>query len=328
MNGKYLFYFDSGTTNTRAYLLNSDFEILCVRRRNIGSKDSAIAGNNSVLINGLWELYRETIGAFYISDCDISAIYASGMISSPYGLCEIAHINVPISVKNFSESIYSFWEDTKFHRNINIIPGLKSLKDDFSCSGNMRGEEIEIFGALDELDNSGLDNVAIILPGSHTHIALLENGTVEDIISTFTGELFYAIKEETIFSPLLERMPLELDSQMVKLAYTNLRKFGFNRAMYIAHAMRIFDRYSPDQRYSYCEGVVNGGVRQVLEYYCDKFWPKCEAAAIVSDEFMYRLFTMLFEDSAHIKKLFWLPIESDSAYSVKGLKKILTTDRG
>lgn len=328
VNGKYIFYFDSGTTNTRAYLLSSDFEILCIRKKSLGSKDSAIAGNNTVLIDGLWELYRETIGEFQIKDGDISDIYASGMVTSPYGLQEIPHINVPVRVEEFSESVYSFREDTRFHRIIKLVPGLKRVKADFSFSGNMRGEEIEMFGALDELEENGLANVALIMPGSHTHIALIRNGTVEDIISTFTGELFHALKKETVLSPILEGAPPELDSQMVKVAYRNLLRFGFNRGIYIAHAMRMLGGYASAQIYSYCEGAVNGGVRQVLEYYCQEFWPNCGDAAIVSDEFMYKLFAAIFEDSWYIKRLFWLPTDYGEVYSVKGLKKILTVNRG
>ena len=91
--------------------------------------------------------------------------------------------------------------------------------------------------------------------------------------------------------------------------------------------MKVFERGSPDQWFSYCEGAINGGVRQVLECYCGRFWKNCETAAIVSDEFMYRLFAALFEDSEHIKRVVWLPIDSDSIYSVKGLKKILLKQR-
>lgn len=328
MNGKYIFYFDSGTSNTRAYLLNGNFDILCVEKKNFGSRDSAIAGSNSVLIDGLWELYRKVTEEFSVTDKDVSDIYASGMVTSPYGLWEIPHVNVPVSVKEFSGALRSFQEDTRFHRTIKLIPGLKSLKDDFSLSGNMRGEEIEIFGTLDDLEEKGADDVVLILPGSHTHVALIRNGAVKDILSTFTGELFYALKKETIFSPIIDVIPPEIDEQMVELAYRNLTRFGFNRAMYIGHAMRIFDRYTPSQRYSYCEGVINGGVRQALEYYCEEFWQGCETAAIASDEFMYRLFSMLFENSTYIKKLIWLPVDPGRVYSVKGLKKILTTDRG
>ena len=328
MSGKYYFYFDSGTSNTRGYLLSNNFEILSVRKKAIGAKDSAITGSNSVLINGLWELYRETIEDFSISDSDIAGLYASGMVTSPYGLCEISHVDVPISIRAFSETICPFQEDTLFHRTISLVPGLRSIKSDFSFSGTMRGEEIEIFGALDSLKEKRIESAALILPGSHTHIALIRDGTIEDIISTFTGELFYALKEKTLFAPILEGPRPEIDAQMVKLSLQNLTRFGFNRAIQIGHTMKMLDKYTPDQRYSYCEGVINGGVRQVLEHYCDELWQDCHTVGILSDEFMFRLFTELFSDSVHIKNLLWLSIDSNNVYSVKGLKKILTMDRG
>lgn len=331
MNSSYIFYFDSGTSNTRAYLLDDDLEIVCARKKGFGSKDSAIAGNNSGLIDGLWGLYQEVLDAASVKDSDISGIYASGMVTSPYGLREVPHVSTPISIRDFSEAVCPFEENTRFHRTIELIPGLKSMKEDFSFSGNMRGEEIEIFGAIDDLRESCPDSAVLILPGSHTHMALINDGAVEDIISTFTGELFHALQKETVLSPVLEGEIPKIDTQMVKLAYSNLTRFGFNRAIYIGHAMKVFERGSPAQWFSYCEGAINGGVRQVLEYYCGRFWKSCETAAIVSDEFMYRLFAALFEDSEHIKRVVWLPINSDSIYSVKGLKKILKilkTNRG
>ena len=104
----------------------------------------------------------------------------------------------------------------------------------------------------------------------------------------------------------------------------NLERFGFNRALYICHAMRTFGEGTPAQRFSYGEGVILGGVRQSLEYYCKHFWPACRTAALVSDEFMYQLFSILLEDSPFIDKVLWLPISEHKSFGVSGLKKILS----
>lgn len=50
--------------------------------------------------------------------------------------------------------------------------------------------------------------------------------------------------------------------------------------------MRIFEQGTPQQRLSYGESVIMGGVRQSLEYYCEHFWKECRTVALVSDEFM------------------------------------------
>lgn len=320
----YILYYDSGTTNTRAYLLDEEFRVCCVEKKNVGSRDSAICGSNRVLIEGLKELYDRVLEKAAFGGEDIKAIYASGMITSPYGLVEIPHSVVPLHVKDFADELFCFHEDSCLHRDVWLVPGLKTVNEDFSFVGNMRGEEIEIIGTLDELHSRGIHNAALIMPGSHTHVTYIKNDEVSDIISNFTGELFHAIQKETILSPVLDREVKELDKAMVQKGVENIGRFGFNRALYICHAMRIMNTGTPEERYSYAEGVVNGGIRLSLEYYCEHRWKDCDTVAVVSDEFMYKLFSMIFEGSPYIKHVVWLPISADKSYAVEGLRKIIS----
>lgn len=131
MTKEYILYYDSGTSNTRAYLLDGEFQICAVAKRQVGSKDSAIAGSNQVLIQGLKELYDEILAQNGLEEKDISAIYASGMITSPYGLKEVPHLAIPITVQDFADSLYCFREDTLLHRDIYLVPGMKTVNDDF-----------------------------------------------------------------------------------------------------------------------------------------------------------------------------------------------------
>ena len=94
----YILYYDSGTSNTRAYLLNRDFQVKYTVKKAVGSKDSAIAGSNRVLIEGMKELYDDVLSANALEEGDIDAIYASGMITSPYGLKEVPHLALPLTV--------------------------------------------------------------------------------------------------------------------------------------------------------------------------------------------------------------------------------------
>lgn len=321
----YCLYFDSGTSNTRAYLLDDAFQIQYVAKKAVGSKDSAIAGSNRVLIEGLYALYCDVLAANGLADSDITTLYASGMVTSPYGLKEVPHLILPLSVQDFADSLYCFREESCFHQEIYLLPGLKTLNEDFSFVNNMRGEEIEIIGALDELKNQHIAprDVALIMPGSHTHVTYIQGEDLTGIISNFTGELFYALQKDTILSPVLSPENKALVPEMVRKGVENLEKFGFNRSIYICHAMRIFEEGTAQERFSYGEGVVMGGVRQSLEYYCEHFWSKCRTVVMVSDEFMYQLFRIIFEGSPWIDRVLWMPISDTKSYAVSGLKKIV-----
>lgn len=114
------------------------------------------------------------------------------------------------------------------------------------------------------------------------------------IVSNISGELFYALKKDTILSLVLTVDNLELDEEMVRKGMENLQRFGFNRVLYICHAARIFEEGTPLQWFSYGESVINSGMRESLEYYCEHFWPECRTVVMVSDEFMCRLFLSSF----------------------------------
>ncbi|MDF2950635.1 MAG: hypothetical protein K0S18_218 [Anaerocolumna sp.] len=324
MKEKYIIYYDSGTSNTRVYLLDKEYKALYTAKLGVGSKDSAIAGSNMVLIEGMKKLYDEVLDKTGISEEQIKDIYASGMITSPYGLKEVPHLKLPMTIQNFADSLYCHYEDKLFHKNIYLVPGLKTVNDDITYVNNMRGEEIEIIGTLEELNKiSESKNIALILPGSHTHVTYVQNDQIIGIISNFTGELFHALKTSTILSPILSADSKDLSPEMVKKGVENLKKFGFNRAIYICHAMRLFNEGSEQDRFSYAEGVVSGGVRESLEYYIEHYWKECDTVAIVSDEFMFRLFSIIFEDCNYIKNIKWLPISESRSYAIDGLKKII-----
>lgn len=273
-------------------------------------------------------LYDQILWENQLTDSDIHIIYASGMVTSPYGIREIPHQILPLSVQQFAEQIYCHFEEQFFCRNLYLIPGLKTIDpDDFSSAGNMRGEEIEVIGALDELRSREIHCAAVLTPGSHSHITYVKENHIQDILSTFTGELFHALKTETLLSPILSTQAQELDASMVHTALENLKKFGFNRALYLCHAMRMMGEGSETQRFSYAEGVINGGVREALDYYCAHCWKDCHTLAIVSNAFLYQLFSILFEDSPYIKQILWLPISDTQSYAVKGLKTLIQLRR-
>lgn len=320
----YIVYFDSGTSNTRLYLLDQDMNRVCVKKRSIGSKDSAAAGSNRVLLEGLKQMYDEVLDENGLTDAQVNRIFASGMSTSPYGIKEIPHQVIPITVEQFAKDHPSFFEEEYFGRDIELIPGLKTVGDEISKVNNMRGEEIEIIGALEALPpECAGKSIAMIMPGSHTHTALVRDGCIQDILSTFSGELFYALKTSTVLAPVLSVPVEEFNAEQVKKGYENLIRYGFNRAIYICHAMRIFEEGGEVDRVSYAEGVIMGDILTALEQRCREDWKNCETAVIVCNREIYELFRILFEESCCIKKLIWLPISDDKSYALEGLKKIV-----
>lgn len=327
----YNVYFDSGTSNTRAYLLK-DYDIIDVVKKNIGSKDSSIAGSNRVLIKGLKELYDQLLENNKIDDNQIEGIYASGMITSPFGIKEVPHLSTPISLEKLYKGIYTHYEPEFFKRDIHLIRGVKTIPDGFTADrynigdvNNMRGEEIEIFGILSGLpDEWKKGNTAIFLPGSHTHVAYVKQGVLHDILSNFSGELYHAISTSTILSNSIQCDTDELDEEMVLLGFRNLKEYGINRALYIGHATKIFNACNNLERKSYLEGVINGGVVSAFEYTVRKKWNGIDKILITgSSNNMTRVYEIILKETQLKADVSAIIASGKQSFAVKGFIEML-----
>ena len=318
-------YFDLGTSNVRIFVLDDVLDTLYTEKRALGAKDSAIAGCNDTLIAGMKAMYDAALSRLALADSDVKTIYASGMATSPYGFEEIPHCIAPVSIGDFAKrGVYVHNEIKAFKRDILLIAGMKTVADDFAFINNTRGEEIEVFGVMRELQSrfEG-ERVAVILPGSHTHVVYADGDAIYGIISNFTGELFHALKTQTILAPVLNVEAAHPDTQALCLGAQNAKKFGFNRALYIGHAMRLFGQGDLLARRCYCEGVISGGVITALDGYCESLWQGCQTAVVVADGYMGEVFTALLSESASIKNVLVLPISAQKSYALEGLKRII-----
>ena len=325
MAGGLTAYFDVGTTNLRLYLLDERLETLAVLRRALGARDAAIAGSRRPLLEGMGEAYRQVLKDAGAADGDVKAVYASGMVTSPYGLREIPHFPAPATAEEFARGgVTPCFEPEVFGRELWLVAGLKTVGADISSPNNTRGEEIETLGVLPELERRFPGRqAAVILPGSHTHVLLAGQGRLEGILSTFTGELFQAIREETVLAPVLETPSDHPDPDAVALGMENLERYGFNRALYIGHAMRVFEEGTPHSRRCYCEAVISGGVIQALDACCRERWSACDAALVVAGPYMAELFGLLLRRSERIRRWESLTPSGEDGFALEGLRRII-----
>ena len=207
-------YFDSGTTNSRIFVLEGG-RILYHDKAGTGCRDAALAGDPSILTRALRRLYQNALDTLHIKDEQVQGIYLSGMATSSSGLQEVEHLSLPAGLRELRENIVSYRENSFFHRELLLIPGLKTCARGVTVSpeeaflvNNVRGEETEILGILCE---TGLTDCAVLLPGTHTQAAMVENSRITDLLSTVTGELYGAILRDTIIGSSIEEGPLSTE---------------------------------------------------------------------------------------------------------------------
>jgi len=325
----YCVYFDSGTTNTRAYFIK-DGKILDMIKRAIGSKDSSIAGSNTVLLKGLKGLFDDLLYKNSITESMVADVYASGMVTSPFGIKEVPHISTPVSGKKLFDSIYTHYEQYYFKREIKLIRGVKTVDGDFKANpdnisnvNNMRGEEIEVFGIIPNLPNEWQDeDIAVFLPGSHTHVAYIKHNALFDIWSTFSGELFHALSTGTILSNSVLADREVIDPQMALLGLRFLNEYGFNRALYICHAMKIFDAADNLQRKSYLEGVIVGGIVSGFENIVEQRWKNVQRIVLAGRNSLTSVYEILLKELMPNCAIMTIATDEKNSFAVQGFINI------
>lgn len=326
-----IFYFDSGTTNTRGYLICDKGKIVS-RKIPFGSKDVSANGNRDIFALELKKLYDRILSDEGIGDDRVKSIYASGMVTSPYGFCEVPHLLLPVDAVKLRKHMYPFQEDRYFRRTIHLIRGTKTVKGPIPLKtidqvNNTRGEEIEAIGIAADLSPCWRDEPYIVLiPGSHTHAALMENRRMDDVWSMFSGELFYSLTNATVLASEVEKdSDITPDMEIVLKGCEYLSKYGLARALYIVHASRIFETGDNLARRDLLNGIIIGNVIQSLKIVMDTKWPATKKLVIYGNPDIVKQHAAAahcFMPHVEIKSL-----EAAGAYmeySVRGLLEIIT----
>ncbi len=183
----------------------------------------------------------------------------------------------------------------------------------------MRGEEIEIFGIIPDLPQEWQkQEMAVFLPGSHTHVAYIREGILQDIWSTFSGELYHAVSTSTVLSDSIRCDTDVLDEQMVVQGYKNLMEYGLNRALYICHAMKIFNASDNAERKSYLEGVITAGVISGFEKIAENRWGRVNKVVVAGSGKLTRVYEVLLKEAENRYEVITLAACRKQSFAVKG----------
>ena len=122
----------------------------------------------------------------------------SGMAGSQQGWQEAPYCPCPAGFEELTARLHWVQAD-----RLAIVPGLSCLHDDglpVPQHDVMRGEEIQIFGAL---ALTGLRDATVVLPGTHSKWAQVAQGRVKGFRSFMTGEVFALLSQHSILSRTL-----------------------------------------------------------------------------------------------------------------------------
>lgn len=185
---------DWGTSNFRAILLDEEFNTM-----------DSISSNNGILQfkqNEFQSFLLDILNPWLINYKN-TTILMSGMIGSMNGWCETKYLLCDTGLDEVSNELLKI---PNINEKIYIVPGVKTLKH--NLVDLMRGEEVQIFGAIKLLDKK---EAVCILPGTHSKWALVQDESIIDFKTNMTGEVFNVLSSHTILEKSIKSKDLKED---------------------------------------------------------------------------------------------------------------------
>jgi len=169
---------DWGSSSFRAYLIDAVGNIL---QKSVAEK-GILSVENGAFEHNLKDQLRE-----FPDFLPGIPIIAAGMITSRQGWCETPYLCCPSSVKDLAEALIPY-ESINFG-TIWFVPGVNQLLPEPDI---MRGEETQLAGI------ESREEVAAIMPGTHSKWVEVKDQTVLRFKTFMTGELFAIIVKHSI----------------------------------------------------------------------------------------------------------------------------------
>jgi 2-dehydro-3-deoxygalactonokinase len=242
---------DWGSTNLRAYnIVNGSIADSFESNQGVKNVSNKVE-YPSILLN--------IINRFNLNNSSIPVIM-SGMIGSTVGWVDAPYLRLPLKLEELSNSLISI--DSKLLNPLFIQPGVAISDDVLSSFGVMRGEEIQVLGALKKENYD-----VVILPGTHSKWVKVsyDFGSQIDTFSTFmTGEMYATLLENTLVGDAIVKGDFD---EEVFLSGVNRVKFNdIIESLFTTRSKILLNKLEANKGASYLSGMlISHEIKQNLE---------------------------------------------------------------
>ena len=204
-----------------------------------------------------------------------------------------------------------------------FVPGIRFESDDPNDADMLRGEEVEVFGAMDSEDE---EKQLFVHFGSHNKIICVENGSITRAATTLSGELLWAVCNHTILKSSVT-LPgsngCEMDAPNVQQGFRAAEQYGLSRALFCARVRQKTDGITRRQALSHVLGALTCADWQTFRRF---FAPECGELVlygrkVFADAFLICL-PLMGIPSRLRQNLRVISYEESCGLSVTGLLKI------
>jgi 2-dehydro-3-deoxygalactonokinase len=175
----------------------------------------------------------------------------SGMAGSRQGWQEAPYCPCPAGFAELGQQL--LWLQPQ---RMALVPGLSCMADGpLGMPDVMRGEEVQIFGALQLAQR---DTATLVLPGTHSKWVQVESGRVTRFSTFMTGEVYALLSQHSILSKTMD-----LNGAFDKAAF--LQGIGQSQKtgsvlhhLFAVRTMALFDRMPAAALPSHLSGLLIG----------------------------------------------------------------------
>lgn len=230
---------DWGTSSLRAARIAPDGAVLEER--------ASRRGILTVPAGGFPEVLHETCGD-WLGDASALCL-VSGMAGSRQGWQEAPYCPCPAGFAELGKALRWIEPD-----RIALVPGLSCETQE--VPDVMRGEEVQVFGALDLLR---LDEAVFVLPGTHSKWVRVAGRRVQSFATFMSGEFYALLRQHSILARTLPAEDGPLDEAAFLRGVRHAQDAGsLLHAAFSARTLSLFDRMPAAAQPSYLSGLVIG----------------------------------------------------------------------
>lgn len=236
---------DWGTSSLRGALLDGNGRVL--------EEKSLARGILTVAPGEFASVFEANFADWMRADATICLI--SGMAGSKQGWVEATYCPCPAGFDELAAHLT--WVEPG---RIAIVPGLccdhpSDVSGLPSVPDVMRGEEVQIFGAM---QLTGLRDGLFVLPGTHSKWAHVSSGRVTGFQTYMTGEFYALLSQQSLLAKTIDASAAFDETAFLQGVAQARQGAGLLHNAFSARTLSLFSRMSAAALASYLSGLVIG----------------------------------------------------------------------
>ncbi|MFC7879357.1 2-dehydro-3-deoxygalactonokinase [Isoptericola sp. NPDC057391] len=259
---------DWGTSSFRGWLLDTAGEVLDEVRTDDGTlRCSAGAGSAPERAAAFERTFARLCGP-WLDPRPGLPVLGAGMVGSNHGWADARYLDVPTGLARLADHLTAVPASGSVVR---LVPGLRVAGPDPDV---LRGEEVQLLGALEEArEQGGTPLATVVLPGTHSKWVRLDGERVTGFGTVMTGELYGLLLRDSILARLAEADPADGRDDFDREAFdrgldTEARRGderGLAALLFTARTLVMAGALRPAQVADYVSGLLVGSeVRHAL----------------------------------------------------------------